>query len=175
MIERKTNIPLSIVVAMSSNNCIGVNGELPWRLSEDLKWFKKVTSGKPIIMGRKTFVSIGKALPHRDNIVLTTSTDFQAKDVTVANSLEDAISIGEAFALAREANEICIIGGGEIYAATLPYVSRIYLTRVEAEINGDTFFPVLDESNWSTEHVRSIEPDEKNQYAASVEIISRKI
>ncbi|MGV6801623.1 MAG: dihydrofolate reductase [bacterium] len=170
---RETNITLSIVVAMSENNCIGRDGGLPWRLSDDLKWFKKVTLGKPIIMGRVTFDSIGKALPGRDNIVVTRNTDFQATEVTVANDIEDAIAIGEAFALARHSNEICIIGGGKIYQETLPLVSKLYLTKVATTIEGDTFFPNLVEEEWPCEVVSRIAPNEKNDFAAEIQIRRR--
>lgn len=174
MIERQTNIPLAIVVAMAKNRCIGRDSGLPWRLSDDLKWFKKVTLGKPVIMGRVTFDSIGKALPGRDNIVITGKNDFAAPQVTVARDLEDAIAIGEAFAIARQAEEICIIGGGRVYEEALPLVRKIYLTEVECEVAGDTFFPPLDEADWTREAAGSIAKNDRNDHDAVISVLTRR-
>ncbi len=173
--ERGTNIPLTIVVAMAKTRVIGVDGDLPWRLSDDLKFFKQATSNKPVIMGRKTYESIGRPLPNRDNIVITRNNDFTANGVTVANSLEDAIAIAEAFAFAKECPEICIIGGGTIYEQALPHISTIFLTEVDADITGDTYFPVLDESAWDTEEISQINKDEKNDHNARVLKLTRKV
>lgn len=172
--QRQTNLPLTIVVAMSSNRVIGRGNALPWRLSDDLKWFKKNTLGKPVIMGRKTFESIGKALPERDNIVITRNVQFQHDEVTVSHDLEDAVAIAEAFALERQAREICIIGGGEIYRQALPLVQRLYVTEVAAEIEGDTFFPSLNREEWDEEIAGSITKNEKNTYDAILKILTRK-
>ncbi|MCI5045813.1 MAG: dihydrofolate reductase [Aquisalinus sp.] len=173
MIERQTNLPIALVVAAARNNTIGKDGNLPWRLSDDLKWFKEVTSGKPVIMGRKTFDSIGKPLPNRDNIVITRNSSFTHEDVTVATSLEDAIAIAEAFALAREAEEICIIGGGTLYSDALALAAKIYLTRIDAELNGDTFFPTLNDDDWETEEISRILKNDKNNHNAHILILTR--
>jgi len=133
---------ISLIVAVSANNVIGVNGELPWRLSEDLKRFKAITMGKPMIMGRATYDSIGVALPGRRSIVLTRQANFLAAGCDVVASPEQALAI------AGDVNEIMIIGGSEIYALFLPMAERIYLTRILANIAGDTFFPDLDTSDW---------------------------
>ncbi|MCI5046636.1 MAG: dihydrofolate reductase [Aquisalinus sp.] len=173
MIDRQTNLPIALVVAAARNNTIGREGNLPWRLSDDLQWFKKVTTGKPVMMGRKTFESIGKPLPNRDNIVITRNHSFAHDDVTVATSLEDAIAIAEAFALARGSEEICIIGGGTIYADALALAAKIYLTRVDADVDGDTYFPVLAEDEWQTEEVSRITRNDKNNHNARMLILTR--
>ena len=124
------------------NNVIGAGGELPWHLSDDLKRFKALTMGKPVVMGRKTFESIGKALPGRQNIVITTQTNYQADGCEVVGSPADAVAACPA------GSEIMVIGGGEIYQLFLPLADRIYLTRVDAEVAGDTFFPELAATAW---------------------------
>ena len=174
MIDRETNIRLAIVVAMARNHVIGKDDGLPWQLPDDLKWFREVTMGKPIIMGRVTFESIGKALPGRDNIVITRNSDFREENVTVAGDMEDAIAIAEAFAIAREANEIAIIGGAQIYKETLPNVSRIYLTEIDADIEGDTFFPEFSMDEWDRSVAQEIISDDRNQYAARMLTLDRK-
>ena len=133
---------ISLVVAASTNNVIGAAGEVPWHLSDDLKRFKALTMGKPIIMGRKTFESIGKALTGRQNIVITTQSDYIAPGCDVVGSPADAITVCPA------GSEIMVIGGGEIYQLFLPRACRIYLTRVDAEVAGDTFFPELAAMAW---------------------------
>lgn len=133
---------ISIIVAASTNNVIGVQDELPWRLSDDLKRFKRLTMGKPIVMGRRTYESIGRPLPGRQNIVITRQQDYLADGCDVVASPEAAIEA------AGDAPEIMIIGGGEIYELFLPTADRIYMTRVHAEVNGDAIFASLDEDKW---------------------------
>ena len=133
---------ISIIVAASTNNVIGRDGGLPWRLPEDLKRFKQVTMGKPMIMGRATWESIGRALPGRQSIVLTRQPGFVAKGCDVAATMEDALQ------LAADAEEVMIIGGGHVYRQFLPQAGRVYLTRVNATIEGDTFFPEMDDNLW---------------------------
>ena len=133
---------ISIIVAASANNVIGANGGLPWHIPEDLRQFKAITMGKPMIMGRKTFASIGRALPGRRSIVLTRNEQLKIDGCDVATSPEQAI------ALAGDVAEIMVIGGGEIYRRMLPQTSRIYRTRVHLTIDGDTCFPELDAGTW---------------------------
>lgn len=133
---------LSIVVAMSSNNVIGNKGKLPWHLPEELRYFKSITVGKPIIMGRKTFESIGRPLPMRKNIILTHNLEFKADGCIVAHCLT------EVFELTREEPEAMVIGGAQIYKVFWPFISRIYLTIVHKEYEGDTYFPKIDWSSW---------------------------
>jgi dihydrofolate reductase len=132
---------ISIIVAASENNVIGRQGELPWRLSDDLKHFKAITMGKPIVMGRKTWESIGRPLPGRQNIVITRQPGFAAAGCDVVASVDEAIGAAD------DAPEIMIIGGSEIYALFMPHAERLYLTRVHASVEGDAFFPELDD-NW---------------------------
>jgi len=158
---------ISLIVAASTNNVIGNDGELPWRLSDDLKRFKAVTMGKPIVMGRKTFESIGRPLPGRQNIVRT------RQDSVVAEGCDAVQSTAEAVEVAAGADEIMVIGGSEIYAAFLPIAKRIYLTRVHTEVEGDAFFPSLDETVWRESGSENFEADESNDYGCTVSLFSR--
>lgn len=137
---------ISILVAVAENGVIGLDNQLLWRLPDDLKRFKQLTLGHPIIMGRKTFESIGKPLPGRTSIVITRSPDYTLEGAVVVHSLEEAIAV----ATEHQSEEAFIIGGGEIYqqAQEKGMVSRLYMTRVHAEIEGDTFFKMLNESDW---------------------------
>lgn len=136
---------ISIIVAVAKNNVIGQGNKLIWHISEDLKRFKKLTNGHHIIMGRKTFESIGKALPNRINIVVTRDKNYDAPGCVIATSLD------EAFELSKNDIEVFIIGGGEIYRQAIPYADHIYLTKVDAEFKGDTFFPALNPEDWIVE------------------------
>jgi dihydrofolate reductase len=149
---------ISLIVAASTNNVIGFQGDLPWRLSGDLKRFKALTMGKPIVMGRKTYESIGRPLPGRQNIVVTRNPDFVAEGCDVVSSVDAAIEA------AGDAEEIMIIGGSNIYDAFLPRAHRIYLTRVQAEVEGDTFFPELMPSEWREAAVEEYGADESNDH-----------
>lgn len=141
---------ISIIAAMSENRAIGKDNKLPWYIPEDLAWFKEKTRGKPVIMGRKTHESIGKRLPGRLNIVISRDKDYVSpiKYVYKHNSLEDAIKKHEGL------YELMIIGGSELYKAAIPLANRMYLTRICANFEGDTFFPEYDESEWEEkEHI----------------------
>ena len=133
---------VSLIVAMAKNRAIGVNNDLPWHLPADLKYFKATTLGKPIIMGRKTFDSIGRPLPGRQNIVVTRNKDWAHDGVDVAESLSAAIT------LAGDADEVMITGGGQIYAEAMDLVERMYITEVALEIDADAYFPDFDKSVW---------------------------
>lgn len=141
---------LAIIVAAAKNGVIGNNNQLPWHLPQDLKYFKSVTLGKPVIMGRKTYESIGRPLPGRTNIVVTRSADWKVDGVVVVNSIEQALEEARKAiaASATPVEEAMIIGGAEIYRTALPMVNKVYLTRVEVEIEGDAFFPALPEAEW---------------------------
>ena len=139
--------PICHVVAIAKNNVIGMDGDMPWKLSTDLKRFKRDTMGKPIIMGRKTFESIGRALPGRLNIVVSRS-EFIADNTVHANSIDAAIFLAEGWAKENESDEICVIGGGQIYTATLPVASKLYVTHVMAEPDGDTLYPAIIDADW---------------------------
>ncbi|MFT5419816.1 MAG: dihydrofolate reductase [Candidatus Endobugula sp.] len=139
---------LSIIVAMANNRAIGKDNQLLWHLPEDLKYFKRITMGKPIVMGRKTFESIGRPLPGRLNIVITRQTDWTHEGVKVVHSIDDALRLAEAQSLIDGKDEVMVIGGAEIYKTALAQADRIYLTRVDTEIEGDAFFPEVDEKQW---------------------------
>lgn len=162
---------ISLVVAAASNHAIGKEGTLPWQLPADLRHFKNITWGLPIIMGRKTFESLSGALPGRTNIVLTRSSDWSAANdqVAVVATPEEAL----AKARAVHAKEVMIIGGGEIYSIFLPMAHRIYMTRVEAAPAADTFFPALDPEQWRLKQQLRQEADAKNAYNYSFEIWER--
>jgi dihydrofolate reductase len=154
---------ISLIVAAAENNSIGKNNQLLWHLPNDLKFFKNTTWGMPVIMGRKTFEAVNKPLPGRFNIVITRQSGWQADGVIVATDLDDALQ------KAAETNckEIFIIGGGEIYRQAFDKAQKIYLTRVHAHIEGDTFFPVIDENRWVLRSVQEFSADEKHAYAYS--------
>lgn len=155
-------VVVSAIVAMSKNRCIGRDNDLPWHIPEDLKHFKRVTMGKPIIMGRKTFQSIvdslGKPLPGRDNIVISRS-GFEAEGAIVCPDLESAIDKAKERAADKGMDEIFIGGGGQIFALALPMTERIYLTEVHRHVDGDAFFPALAESEWRETESHSHEGD----------------
>jgi dihydrofolate reductase len=148
---------MEIVVAMTSNHVIGQNGDMPWHLPADLVHFKELTSGHAIIMGRRTWESIGKPLPNRLNIVVTRQEDYVAEDVTVVHSLEDGI-------VAAGTQRIFLVGGGEMYKEALPIASKMHITRIDALIDGDTKFPEIDESIWQCKSRVNRSADEKNPY-----------
>jgi dihydrofolate reductase len=158
---------ISIIVAASSNNVIGAAGDLPWRLSDDLRRFKAITMGKPIVMGRKTWDSIGRPLPGRQNIVVTRQAEFAAAGCDVVASKEEAV------AAAADAEEVMVIGGSQVYALFLPDAERLYLTRVHTEVEGDAFFPEISDLEW---HRVSDEPrlaDDRNAFDYSFQIYER--
>ncbi len=148
----------SIIVAVSENNVIGKENGLPWKLSADLKRLKALTMGHHILMGRKTWESLGKPLPGRTNVVITTQKDYSAPGATVVNSLEEALTVSGGD------NEIFIFGGAEIFKKALPWVNKVYLTRVHAKIDGDAFFPKLELLEWKIVDIHDYKADEKNEY-----------
>lgn len=149
---------ISLIAAMAKRRVMGRDGQLPWHLPADLKHFKAITLDKPIVMGRKTYESIGKPLPQRTNIILTTDPAYQAPGCYVVHHLDEAMKI------AKGAEEILIIGGAQIYEAYLPLAQRMYLTLIDADIEGDTFFPDFDEAKWQVVSREDHLPDEKNSY-----------
>lgn len=158
---------LSIIAALSRNRVIGKDNQLPWRLPADLKHFKSVTLGKPVIMGRKTFESIGKPLPGRDNIVVTRDPKFHADGISVAHSLDDAL------AQAHDVPEIMLIGGAQLYAESLARAQRLYLTLIHADVDGDAHFPDYDPADWRETAREDHAADENNHYSYSFQILER--
>jgi dihydrofolate reductase len=141
-------VGIILVVAVAENGVIGRDNAMPWRIKSDLKYFRSVTINKPVIMGRKTYASIGKPLPGRTNIVVTRNADFAAPGILVAPGIEQALSAARGDALRRGTNEIAVIGGTEIFAQTLASADRIALTRVHANPPGDTYMPPIDAKVW---------------------------
>ena len=139
---------LSVIVAAAENGVIGRNNALPWHLPEDLQHFKRLTMGKPILMGRKTFESIGRPLPGRTNIVISRQPGYQPDGVKTVDSLSAALELAESIALIDGTDELMVIGGAQIYEEALPLAGRLYLTRVHAEIEGDAVLPEIDWQGW---------------------------
>lgn len=161
---------VSLIVAASTNNVIGRNNGLPWNLPTDMKFFKNTTWGMPVIMGRKTFESMGgKALPGRKNIVITRQ-DWKAKDVITANTYDDALFA----AMQTDCNEAFVIGGGELFKQVMDKADRIYLTRVHTVVDGDVFFPEIDEARWKKTSSRDCFADDKHAYDFTFEVWEKK-
>jgi len=157
---------ISLIWAQDKNGLIGADGKLPWRLPADMAWFKKNTMGKPIVMGRKTFDSIGRPLPERTNIVITLQ-NIELDGCTVVHSLNEAIAI-----LDKE-EELMVMGGAQIYKLAVPQASRLYITQIHAAFEGDTYFPSLDASKWRETFREDHEPDETNIYPYRFRILER--
>jgi dihydrofolate reductase len=158
---------ISIIVAASENNVIGAAGDLPWRLSDDLKRFKAITMGKPIVMGRKTWDSIGRPLPGRQNIIITRQTGFTADGCDIVTSKDEAIAV------TVNAAEVMVIGGSQVYDLFLPDAKRLYLTRVHAEVEGDAFFPEINGSEWRLVNDEPHPADDRNAFAFSFRTYER--
>ncbi|MCX6290952.1 MAG: dihydrofolate reductase [Bacteroidetes bacterium] len=152
---------ISIIVALSENNVVGINNRMPWHLSADLKRVKALTMGHHLVMGRKTYESIGKPLPGRTNVVITGNKDFQAEGCVLVSSLKEALEIS------KEDSEVFIFGGGEVFREAMPLVSKIYMTRIHHHFDGDTRFPELKPGEWKEVLREDFQPDEKNNYQYS--------
>ncbi len=158
---------LSVIVAQAENGIIGRDGELPWRISQDLQRFKRLTMGHHLIMGRTTFESIGRLLPGRTSVVITRQTDYEAEGAVVVHDVDSAIEV------ARDDPEAFVIGGGQIYAEVLPRADCLYLTQVHAEVEGDVRFD-WDPPSWRLDHDEWYAPSAKNQFAHSFRIYRRR-
>ena len=159
---------VSLVVAASTNNVIGRDGGLPWHLPDDLRHFKRITTGKPVIMGRRTYESIGRPLPDRHNIVMTRDPGYVAEGCDVVSSVAEALDV------AGDANEVMVIGGGQVYRDLLLRADRIYMTRVQAEVQGDAFFPGIDGNGWRLVSVEHHAADEKHEYPFEMMVFERR-
>jgi dihydrofolate reductase len=157
----------SLVVAMDRNRVIGRDNRLPWRLPADLAYFKRVTLGHPVIMGRRTWESIGKPLPGRKNIVVSRNPDYEAPGATVVGSLD------EAWKAAEGASEASVIGGTSLFSEALAKADRIHLTEVDAEVTGDTWFPEFDRSRWSEREVERHARDERHEHPFRIVVLER--
>ena len=155
---------VSIIVAMAQNRVIGRANGLPWKLSADLKRFKSITMGNHIVMGRKTYESIGRLLPGRTTVIVSRQEGYGVEGAVVVSSLEEAIALSD---------DLFVIGGGQIYEKALPLAERIYLTRVAAEVEGDTYFPEVDWEGWKLFEEESHPADEKNDHSYTFETWER--
>ncbi len=161
---------LSLIAAISENRVIARDGEIPWRIPADMKHFKATTMGKPIIMGRKTFDVLGKPLPGRFNIVMSSDRSFEAQGAEVVLDFRTALERAGRF----ESDEIMVIGGGEIYELALPFADRIYLTEVHAKVEGDTYFPHLPTNDWREVSRDFLKKRDKATYDCSFLILERR-
>lgn len=160
---------ISMIAAMTEDRVIGIKNTLPWKLPNDMKWFREQTMGKPIVMGRKTFESFGaKALPGRTNIIITRDEDYKADDSIVVHSIDEALTAAD------NVEEVMIIGGASFYEQMLPKADRLYLTFVHAELNGDAWFPEINNNDWNKTEKITHKKDDKNQYAHTFFILDRK-
>lgn len=166
--------PLEMVVAVAENGVIGAGGTMPWRLSTDLKRFRALTMGRPMIMGRKTFESIGKALPGRTSIVVTRDRQWQAEGAVVARSIEQALDLARTVASATDAPSIAVIGGGEIFATMADVCDRLHLTLVHAAPDGDTFFPLPGEAEWTRISSETVPAGPNDTAATAYEVWERR-
>lgn len=169
---------LSLIVAKTRNNVIGRDGDMPWHLSSDLKFFKETTLGKPVLMGRVTWDSLmgslGRALPGRPNFVLTRDRNFKAKGAIVCHSLHDMIGAGYQKAGAIGASEIMIMGGAQIYANSMAYVDRMYITEVDAILDGDAHFPAIRSDQWEKVSDTAYPKAKGDDYGFNIGIFDRK-
>lgn len=158
---------LSLIAAMDRRGVIGRENELPWRLPADMKWFRRHTLGKPVLMGRRTWESLDGALPKRVNLVLSRTPGFVANGATVVGSLEQAM------AAVSDATEMMCIGGAKVFAAMLPRSGRLYLTHIDHDFSGDAYFPSFDDGEWQVMHEEHHAPDEKNAWPYGFRVLER--
>jgi dihydrofolate reductase len=166
-------IKIAVIVAAAENGVIGRGGIMPWHMPSDLRYFRRVTLGKPVIMGRKTFEAIGRPLPKRHNIVVSRDPGLQLDGAEVIATLDAAIAHAQTIARATGVDEVMVIGGGQIYAQALPLADRVYLTRIHTRIDGDATFPELDPDVWTIIERTPSEPDVKDQFAAEFMVFAR--
>jgi dihydrofolate reductase len=160
---------ISCIVAKTKNNVIGKNNTMPWHISDDLKYFKKTTSGHTIILGKNNFESIGRALPNRTNIILTRNQSFKCSGCIIMDSIEKALK----YAYETGEDEVFIIGGGQIYDQTTVYWDKLYITEIDAELEGDVFFPSIDKSEWKLISEECHQKSEKNEYDFCFKVYER--
>ncbi len=162
---------LSLIWAMTRNRVIGRNNALPWRLPDEMRHFMRTTIGKPVIMGRRQFESMGKPLPKRENIVLSRNSGFSPDGTVVVSTLNDAIN--RARNVCGDSGEAMVIGGAQIYALALPRADRLYCTLIDAELDGDTWFPEFDESRWREVSRETHDADVRHAYAYTMRVLER--
>lgn len=167
-------LPIAIIVAVAENGIIGNDGDMPWKLSSDLKRFKAITTGNPIIMGRKTFESIGRPLPNRHNIVISRNQEYSPDGVTVVSSVDKAVLVAQKWGEENASIEICILGGGEIYRQFIDQANLIYYTGVMANPSGDTSFPAIDQNIWMIKSEELIPSGPKDTFDTKFTVFHRK-
>jgi dihydrofolate reductase len=167
-------VPVAMIVAMGENNVIGADGAIPWRLPTDFAHFKRTTLGKPLIMGRKTFESIGRPLPGRTNIIVTRRQGYQPRGVEVAGSLGAALELAQLVATTEEADEVMIGGGGEVYREAMPLAERLYVTHVAASPEGDAKFPRIDPREWEVSEQLKLARGERDTADFTVKVYRRR-
>jgi dihydrofolate reductase len=164
---------LAMIAALDANRAIGHQGKTPWHLPADLRWFKNKTLGKPVISGRKTYESVGHALPGRYNIVVTRRRDYTLPDAQVVHTFDEALAAAEAYANATGGDEIMILGGADVFAQLLPHADRLYLTYIAAEFEGDAFFPAVDPDEWVEVFSEAHDADDENHWPYTFVILER--
>lgn len=164
---------VALIWAMTRNRVIGQGNDLPWRLPRDMKHFMTTTRGHPVIMGRRTFESMDRALPARTNIVITRQPDYTAAGATVVADLENALAVARRQCQSDGVTRAFVIGGAEIYRLALPHADRLYVTEIDAELPGDTFFPDLDWSGWRRVSSESFPADERHAYSFTISVLER--
>jgi dihydrofolate reductase len=168
-------LPIALVVARARNGVIGFKGDLPWRIRSDMAWFKANTLGKPVIMGRKTWDSLPlQPLPGRLNIVLSRDGSFEPKTAVPVENFNEAVEMASEQAQEDGAKEVCVIGGTALFELAMPRARRLYITEVEAEPEGDAFFPAFDEADWTEVHREAHQPGEKDDHPFVFRILERK-
>lgn len=160
---------ISLMLAMDENRLIGKDNQLPWHLPADLRYFKNVTMGHPIVMGRKTFESVGRVLPGRENIIVTRKANFKAEGVTILHSIDEVKQFADS-----TKEEVFVIGGAEIFKEILPVTDRLYITEIHHEFKGDTYFPEVNPDEWVQRSVTPGVVDEKNRYPHDFVVLERK-
>ena len=165
---------IAMIAAVAENNAIGINNKMPWYLPGDLRYFKAVTMGKPIIMGRKTFDSLRKPLPGRTNIVITRDVQWQHEGVKVVHSLDEALALAEDVALINGNDEVMVIGGAQIYEQALDKSDRLYLTKVYQSFEGDAFFPDINEQDWVETARQDMQSEDEDPLTFSYLVLDRK-
>lgn len=168
-----SNPKLSLIVAKSLNGVIGLNGNLPWRLSSDLKFFKSTTLGKPVLMGRVTWESLPFPLPGRPNLVLTNNKNYLAEGAEIFNSADKMIARGYELAGQMNVDEVMLIGGAKLYASQMKYCDRLYVSEVNAIIEGDVYFPEIDTNTWKLASETEFSKDLKDDYSFKVQVFER--
>lgn len=166
-------VKLAVIVAMAQNHVIGKENDLPWRIKADLQYFKKVTMGLPLVMGRKTFESIGKPLPGRKSFVLTRQKDWFYEGVEVSDDLTVLLEAAKLHAKNEGFDQVMVIGGAEVYEQVLPYANKLYLTEVHAEVNGDAFFPEFDKADWTEVERSDMAAEKEDGYGFSFVVLER--